>query len=244
MGGRKAKDSCRRKVYPARPGEAGFRGCVHHNPRMSARWVTLFVWAAVAASALFWALKLLVTAAQAPPQVQVAEASVAARGDLTRLLGAEAPAALADAAPEPGADARFNLVGVLSPRAPQAAREGVALIAVDGKPARAFRVGTLVDGQNVLQSVNARGAELGPRNGPSLIALKIAPPAPAATGQLPSVLQPSGLPGGGLQRPQVQQPVLVPPPQQAPPQMTPQPAPQPISGQAQLPYSRELSPLK
>ncbi len=246
MGEWKAMDSCRRKVYPARPGEAGFRGCVHHNPHMSARWVTLFVWAAVAASALFWALKLLVTAAQAPPQVQVAEASVAARGDLTRLLGADAPAALADAAPEPGADARFNLVGVLSPRAPQAAREGVALIAVDGKPARAFRVGTLVDGQNVLQSVTARGAELGPRNGPSLIALKIAPPAPAATGQLPSVLQPPGLPGGMLQRPQVQVPVLVPPPppQQAPPPMTPQPAPQPTSGQAQPPYSRELSPLK
>lgn len=236
------------QVRPARPGGAGFKGCVHHNPRMSARWVTFFVWAAVAASALFWALKLVVKAPQAPPQVQLAEGSVAARGDLSRLLGADAPAALAIAAPEPAADARFNLVGVLSPRAPQAAREGVALIAVDGKPARAFRVGTVVDGQNVLQSVNARGAALGPRDGPSLIALKIAPPAAAATGQLPSVM-PSGMPSPGQQRPMMPPPALLPPmplqsPQQAPPQLAPQPAPQPIAAPAQLPFSRDLSTLK
>ena len=215
---------------------------------MLARWVTFFVWAAVAASALFWALKLVVKAPQAPPQVQLAEANVAARGDLTRLLGTDAPGAMATAAPEPAADARFSLVGVLSPKAQQAAREGVALIAVDGKPARAFRVGSIVDGQNVLQSVHARGAELGPRNGPSLIALKIAPPAPAATGQLPSAVQPSGMPGGGLQRPPAplqapQQAPLQPAPQPAP-QPYPQPAPQPIAGQVQPPFSRDLSPLK
>ena len=219
---------------------------------MLARWVTFFVWAAVAASAGFWALKLMVKAPQAPPQVQVAEANVAARGDLTRLLGADASAAMAAATPEPAADARFNLLGVLSPRASQAAREGVALIAVDGKPARAYRVGTVVDGQNVLQSVHARGAELGPRNGPSLIALKIAPPATAATGQLPSAVQPSGVPGGGLQRPPVPLQAPQQSPQQAPPLLAPQPAPQPypqpapppIAGQVQPPFSRDLSPLK
>ena len=234
---------------PARPGEVGLKGYVHHNLHMSARWVTFLVWAAVAASALFWALKLVVKAPQAPPQLQVAEATVAASGDLTRLLGADAPAASAAATPEPSADSRFNLVGVLSPKAPQAAREGVALIAVDGKPARAYRVGTVVDGQNVLQSVHARGAELGLRNGPSLIALKIAPPAPAATGQLPSALQPSGLPGGGPQRPPVP---LQQAPQQVPPQIAPQPAPQPMpmpmpqptAGQVQPPYSRDQSTLK
>ena len=218
---------------------------------MSARWITFFVWAAVAASALYWALKLGVKAPQAPPQVQLADSAVAARGDLSRLLGADATAPTAAAAPEPAADARFNLVGVLSPRAPQAAREGVALIAVDGKPARAFRVGTVVDGQNVLQSVNARGAALGPRDGPSLIALRITPPAAAATGQLPSVLQPSvqpsvqpsALPGAGLQRP-------TPPPRMVPPvpmqnsQPTPQASPQPMTGQVLPGGSREMSPLK
>lgn len=240
------------RVHPARPGGAGFKGCVHHNPPMSARWVTLFVWAAVAASALFWALKLVVKAPQAPPQVQLAEVNPAARGDLTRLLGPDAPVELAATEAEPAADARFNLVGVLSPRAPQAAREGVALIAVDGKPARAFRVGTVVDGQNVLQSVNARGAALGPRGGPSLIALKIAPPAAAATGQLPSGMQsgvPPGMPPPAQSRPVMPPPALLPPmpaqaPQQAPPRLAPQPAAQPIVVPVQPPYSRDQSTLK
>ena len=219
---------------------------------MSARWFTLFVWAAVAASALFWALKLVVKAPQAPAQAQVAGSVVAAGTDLSRLLGVDAPVPVAAATPEPGADARFNLVGVLSPRAAQAVREGVALIAVDGKPARAFRVGAVVDGQNVLQSVNARGAALGPRDGPSLIALRIAPPNAANTGQLPSAYQPSALPGGGVQRPGFPQSVppvpLQQPVRQAPPQLAPQPEPQPASqpavGQIQPPFSRDLSPLK
>ena len=86
----------------------------------------------------------------------------AARGDLTRLLGVDPAPVVAAAAPEPAADARFKLVGVVSPRSPQAAREGLALIAVDGKPPRAYRVGAVVDGPNVLQAVNARGATLGP----------------------------------------------------------------------------------
>lgn len=152
---------------------------------MSARWITLIVWAAVAASALFWGLKLLVKAPSAPPQVQVADGGDGLRGDLTRLLGADAPAPVAAGQPEPAADARFSLLGVVSPRSPQAAREGVALIAVDGKPAKAFRIGSVVDGQNVLQSVEPRGATLGPRDGPSQVALRIAPPAAAATGTLP-----------------------------------------------------------
>lgn len=220
---------------------------------MLQRGFTFFVWAAVAASALFWALKLVVKAPQAPPQVQVAGSTVAAGTDLSRLLGVDAPALVATATPEPAADARFSLVGVLSPRAAQAAREGVALIAVDGKPARAFRVGAVVDGQNVLQSVNARGAALGPRDGPSLIALRIAPPNAAATGQLPSAYQPSVVPGAGITRPGLPQ-TMPPMPLQQPvqqPQLMPQPAAQPVPqpappgmGQIQPPFSRDLSPLK
>ena len=222
---------------------------------MLQRWFTFFVGAALAASALFWALKLMVKAPQAPPQVQVAGSAVVAGTDLSRLLGVDAPAPVATATPEPAADARFNLVGVLSPPAAQAVREGVALIAVDGKPARAFRVGAVVDGQNVLQSVNARGAALGPRDGPSQIALRIAPPNSAATGQLPSAYPPSALPGAGSPRPgmpQTMPPVPIQQPsQQAPPQLAPQPMPQPVPqqapssvGQIQPPFSRDLSPLK
>ena len=152
---------------------------------MSARWWTFLVWALVAASAVAWGLKVFVQPPAAPAHTQVAQTGPTARGDLTRLLGNDPPPPpVAAAAPEPAADARFKLVGVVSPRSPQAAREGVALIAVDGKPPRAYRVDAVVAEPHVLQGVEPRGATLGPRGGAALIALKLPPPAPAATGVL------------------------------------------------------------
>jgi general secretion pathway protein C len=154
---------------------------------MLARWWTFGVWALVAGSALFWGLRLFVKAPAAPRETVVAQASGGARGDLTRLFGIDAPPPPAEEAPAPVADARFQLIGVVSPRSSGAVREGVALIAVDGKPARAFRVGATVTGDTVLQAVRQRGATLGPRGGPGAVALELAPlPAPA-TGQLPSI---------------------------------------------------------
>lgn len=157
---------------------------------MSARWWTLLVWALVAASAMAWGFRIFVRPLPVPPQARVAGNDAPGLGDLSRLLGADTPLAVAQATPEPAADARFKLIGVVNPRSPQAAREGVALIAVDGKPARAYRIGAVVDGANVLQRVEARGASLGPARGPAAIALRLPPPAAAATGALPSALAP------------------------------------------------------
>lgn len=174
---------------------------------MSARWWTWVVWALAAGSALFWGFKVLVKAPAAPPHTQTAQATVAARGDLSRLLGADAPPPAAEAAPPPAEASRFQLIGVLSPRSSKASREGLALIVVDGKPAKAFRVGAVVEGQNVLQSVAARGATLGPRGGAALVALNLAPPTPAATGVLPGAGTPQGgplpPPVAGMRRPKL-----------------------------------------
>lgn len=185
---------------------------------MWTRAVTFGVWAALAASALFWGLKLWVKAPAAPPQTQLAQADSVARGDLSRLLGSEVVAPVAsDAAPEPAADARFSLIGVLSPRQPQAAREGLALISVDGQPPKAYRVGAQVDGSHVLQSVSARGASLGPAGGTPVIALNLPPPAPAATGQMPPA------PVGGFTPPVPPARVMPAPGQRLPPPpMSPQ----------------------
>lgn len=179
---------------------------------LSARWWTLVVWALAAAGALFWGLQLFVKAPAAPAHTRLAHAGSMARGDLTRLLGADAAPETPAAAAEPGPDARFQLIGVVSPRSPQAAREGLALIAVDGKPPRAYRIGAVIEGQNVLQSVDARGATLGPRGGAALVALNLPPPAPPATG-VPTPLGGAvpglpGLPGAriGQPFPQPQQP--------------------------------------
>jgi general secretion pathway protein C len=153
---------------------------------MLARWTTLVVWALVAGSALFWGLKLAARPLAVPAQAQVAVAGPGPRGDLTRLMGADAAPVAAAAQAAPAAAARFDLVGVVTPRSAQAAREGVALIAVDGKPARAYRVGAAVGEAHVLSAVSARGATLGPQDGSAAIALSVPPLEPAARGQLPA----------------------------------------------------------
>ncbi len=200
---------------------------------MFLRWVSMCVWALVAASAVFWGLRLFTQASPVPPQTQVADLSGAARGDLGRVLGVDPTPAQAAAQPEPTADARFNLVGVVSPRGPANTLGGVALISVDGKAPKAYKLGAVVDGQNVLQAVSARGVSLGPRDGPALVALNIPPPQAPATGQLPPVQQGGGgpvmrpmqpLPPTGRQPPpQSLQPLppqsAPPPPSQVPPQV-------------------------
>lgn len=208
------------------------------------RWFTFVVWAAVAGSGLFWALKLLVKSPQLATPAPVVDASAALRGDITRVLGADPVALAAAAAPEPAADARFSLVGVVSPRSPQAAREGLALIAVDGKPAKAFRVGSVVEGSQVLQAVNARGASLGPRDGPALVALKLAPPTAANTGTLPNVLPNSSMPGAQMPNAPGALPVL---PFAA--RLPPQPTAMPVPADPGVPArthrgQRELSQMK
>lgn len=164
------------------------------------------MWAAVAASAAYWGLRLFVTPRPVPAAAVVAPAAAPPRGDLARLLGSDAEpiTETAEATPTSG---RFQLVGVVAPRRESAMHEGVALIAVDGKPARAYRVGAVVDGETVLQSVRARGASLGPRGGEARVSLDIPPPAAAATGTLPSA---------GAAAPPPTVPVL-PPPQPAQP---------------------------
>jgi len=158
-----------------------------HTLRMSTRWWTFGVWAAVAASALYWGFRLFAAAPLLPREAEWVEmGSGAARGDFTRLLGAEASPAPPAEVEAPVADARLQLFGVVSPRSAQAAREGLALIAVDGKPPKAFRVGAVVEGQNVLQAVGVRSARLGPRDGAARVVLSLTPPAPAATGMPPA----------------------------------------------------------
>jgi general secretion pathway protein C len=176
---------------------------------MGTRWWTFGVWALVAASAVFWGFRLLVVAPAQPPGVQVATTAPLSRGDLSRLLGVDPPPAAAAAAAEPAADARFQLIGVVVPHAPSSAREGLALIAVDGKPARAYRIGSAVEGQTVLQAVGLRSATLGPRDGAGVVALSLIPPAPANTAILPTAGAPATAPP---QTPLAQAPTVQAPP--------------------------------
>jgi len=127
---------------------------------LGSRWAvagsTFALWALVAASAVYWGLKLSGSdagptappATRSPPPVDPAV--------VARLLGFN-PAG-ASAAPAPSMASRFALVGVVANRG----HDGAALISVDGKPAKPFRVGTAVDEGLVLKSVDARSAVLAP----------------------------------------------------------------------------------
>ena len=128
---------------------------------------SLLVWGAVAFSAVTWGLRWSATgevpsaatsAAQALPELDVVAAA--------RSLGA-APVQVAAA---PSLASRFQLQGVMA-GGPDAS---AALIAVDGKPAKPYRVGALVVDGLVLQSAQGRRISLGTAiDGPQTLALEL-----------------------------------------------------------------------
>lgn len=146
------------------------------------RGTTFALWALAAGSAVFWGLKL------AGPQRSVAVPSAPLRqvgpvdpAALASLLGS-APSA-ATAAPIPTLASRFQLLGVAAGAQSGA---GAALIAVDGKPARPYRVGSAIEEGLVLQSVHGRQAVLAAQaTGQPLLTLELPAPAAAVNAPLP-----------------------------------------------------------
>ncbi len=155
------------------------------NPSVSGGWwprLAAFVMAALAAgSVAFWILKF--QASTAPDKTAVVAGATGQSVNppdasaLARALGADAASAVQAARPstEPArvnVISRMTLQGVIA----SGSRAGTALIAIDGKPARAFRVGHLVDGELLLQAVNARQALLAPQlTGPVSATLELTP---------------------------------------------------------------------
>jgi general secretion pathway protein C len=193
---------------------------------MFVRVCAFVIWALVAGTVVFWGLRLLVRAPEAPAHAVPVGVATVVKGDLARLLGA-APVATAAVEASPEASSRFRLLGVMAPKAggrAEAAGQGFALIAVDGKPPRAFAVGAQLDTDLVLQAVSLRTASIGPPEGAASVRLEIPPfPAPA-TGTLPSAMPPSSVappppmlpPPMPVQAiPSVAPPLMVAPPPQA-----------------------------
>jgi len=136
----------------------------------SNRWTvagtTFVLWALVAASAVYWGMKLSNGSGGVPA---VAAARTPAPADplaVGRLLGSTP--AVAAAAPNPAT--RFTLMGVVA----SGGKGGAALIGVDGKPPRPFRVGATIEEGLLLQSVDSRRANLGPTlDGPPSVTLEL-----------------------------------------------------------------------
>jgi general secretion pathway protein C len=199
---------------------------------MALRFIAFVIWAAVAASAMFWALRLGASSPVAPAHTVAVGGAAAPRGDLTRLFGA-APVR-DDGGPNPSVDtplsSRFRLLGVAAPRQ-GGELTGLALIAVDGKPARSYAVGKPVDGDLLLQSVHARGARLGAKGAAPQVTLELPLLPPPATGSLPLPQAPgtppamkgAPVPAGAVVAPVL--PLLPTEPQQAQPVPVPVPPP-------------------
>ncbi len=130
------------------------------------RLATFLVWLLAAASAVYWALQFVqgptspISAAVAAPVPGVGsvDAQALAKGLGGGLLAASSPSATAQAAQSALQAARFVLTGVVVNR--NSSQQGVALIAVDGKPPRPYRVGSPLTEGVVLHSVTAGKAML------------------------------------------------------------------------------------
>ena len=186
---------------------------------MTARLFAFVIWAALTASVVAWALRLGAGTRPVPAHAVVVGDNASGGADLTRLLGAEAPVASA-AAPQTPSSSRLKLLGVVAASSNFAMQTGLALIAIDGKPARPYRVGGMVEQDLVLLEVRQRSASLGPVRGPASVKLEMPPRVAAATGTRPMAINGSlpgpggvpmrGLPGG--MPPGMPAPNLLPPP--------------------------------
>ena len=138
-----------------------------------ARSAAFFLWALAALSASYWFTKVSGTSGlpTTAPGLPV-ESPAVPSDDLARVFG-PAIAVTADtpglAAPEPSA--RLRLLGVVANRS----RGGVALISLDGQPAKPYRVGSALDGGWTLKQVGTRTATLSPASsGAAAVTLELA----------------------------------------------------------------------
>lgn len=141
------------------------------------RLLTFLLAAFTAASVGYWALKWPVPTPAPVIAVPAPETPPVDTAKVAQLLGAAADSGLA-AGPTAAVSAasRFKLVGVIA----LGAHNGSALIAVDGQPAKPFRVGEPLADEMRLQAVNKRSVTVATdRNHKDGITLEL-PPVPGA----------------------------------------------------------------
>ena len=158
---------------------------LRRNELWAVRFVALGLWAAVAASALYWVLSsprsdARASAAAVAPTLQIDPQQIAA------LLG-NSGASASTAASSPLAS-RVQVRGV----AAQGDGSGVVILSVDGQPFKPYRTGQSVADDWVVQSLGNRSAVLLASDGKQTVTLELpassaqAPDAPTAPGNAPA----------------------------------------------------------
>lgn len=200
--------------------------------RMQRNWtirlVTCLLWLLATGSVVYWALKFVSTAS-APAYASVVGAAPGAQAGavdssaVARALGGGfAPNLVAGGATSTLASgitaSRFVLTGVVDGTA---LGKSIALIAIDAKPARPYRVGGVLEAGVVLRSVEERKAVIGPQDKEAGGSVTLELPARAVF----AGAGPAGL--GGVGGAQLFAPIApIPTPAPAAP-VTPPPAPPP-----------------
>lgn len=172
------------------------------------RLITALLWALAAASAMYWGLRLggpgATRAVPATAQARPAGDASARLAAIARVLGDDQSAL---ASPVASASSRFALLGVVAQGS-----TGAALLVIDGKPAKPYRVGSELEEGLLLQSVGPRHVVLAASaGGPALHRLELpgpmaanappTPPAPASTAS-PATSQASQPPQASRATPQ------------------------------------------
>jgi len=157
------------------------------------RLLTLAAWALAAWSATYWVLQLQGSRPPAAaPAFTPTRAASAEPTHVSKLFGPaiepRVPELAAPVVVDPST--RFSLVGVVAGRA----KSGVALLSVEGKPARPYRVGATIENAYTLKSVTSRSATLATSDSGDTFTVNIA--APGSSGPATSPAMPA-LPARG-----------------------------------------------
>jgi general secretion pathway protein C len=154
---------------------------------MAARITAWIVWALLAVSVVAWGTRLFVQPVAVPVQAQLVGVDEQTRGDALRLF-AQTPATAGSAASASPNAGRFKLVGVASASPEDTDFGGVALVSVDGRPARAFELGAVIEGEWVVQIIEPRQVRLGRAGELPSVTLDLPALPPPATGTLSMAL--------------------------------------------------------
>lgn len=136
---------------------------------------------------MFWGTRLLARPAVSSVPVVAMETALANDADVSRLLGAAPMVETAPVEAAPQLSSRFRLMGVVAPNPPS--EQGLALISVDGRPLRVYRVGAAIEGDLMLRAVGLRTATVASsrssNDAATSFVLELPALSAAATGALP-----------------------------------------------------------
>lgn len=165
----------------------------------------------------YWVMAWVASPLHVPSHTVLVGLSDMPKTDPQRLLSlaAQAVAPEESSVSQSAIAQRIQLMGVMA-GTPNHADAGIALLVVDGKPAKAYRVGQSIDGELLVLSISRQGVNIGSSSDAVGVTLPTQSLPPPATGTLPSISAiaeqaaqraSAGLPSPAFEDPSINRPV-------------------------------------